>query len=249
MAAVTKLMGRGFIPPVVHGVLDYPLAAILIVGPLVLWKRLCRTQAGPPTGVPERAARRAMTAARQQRNIWPMTRIKPHLILAGPSVIALVALAIAGCGGDDDSGQATAATPPKTSNGHAATVGVATNGSLGKILIDSQGNTVYLFGKDTGSTSTCSGACATNWPPVTAKGKPTAGTGLTASMLGTSKRSDGSEQVTYNGHPLYRYSGDQSPGDANGQGITAFGGIWNVVSPAGTAVTTSGSSGGNGNGY
>jgi predicted lipoprotein with Yx(FWY)xxD motif len=87
-----------------------------------------------------------------------------------------------------------------------------------------------------------------DWPPVTAKGKPTAGDGVSASKLGTTKRSDGSEQVTYDGHPLYRYQGDQSAGDANGQGLTAFGAAWYVVSPAGSRITTA-SSGGSSPGY
>jgi predicted lipoprotein with Yx(FWY)xxD motif len=176
-----------------------------------------------------------------------MTRTGPHTILAGAVVIPLVALAIAGCGGNNDN-QATAATP-KTSSGHAATIGVASSGSLGKILTDSQGRTVYLFQKDTSTTSTCSGACASNWPPVTSKGKPTVAKGLTASMVGTTKRSDGSRQVTYNGHPLYRFQADQNPGDVSGQGVNAFGANWYVVSPAGAAITSQSSSGGSSNGY
>ena len=178
-----------------------------------------------------------------------MTRRTPHAILAGAAVIPLVALAVAGCGGgDDDGGQATAA-PPKTKSGQAATIGVETNGSLGKILEDSQGRTIYLFEKDTGATSTCSGACAEAWPPVTANGKPTVGNGLTASLVGTTKRSDGSRQVTYNGHPLYLFQEDHNPGDVNGQGVNAFGAAWYVVSPGGAAITTQSSSGGSSNGY
>jgi predicted lipoprotein with Yx(FWY)xxD motif len=176
-----------------------------------------------------------------------MTRRTPHTILAGAAVIPLVALAIAGCGDNNDN-QATAAAP-KTSSGQAATLGVATSGSLGKLLTDSQGRTVYLFQKDTGTKSTCSGECAVQWPPVTTKGKPTVGKGLTASMVGTTKRSDGSQQVTYNGHPLYRFQSDQNPGDVNGQGINAFGANWYVVSPAGAANTSQSSSGGGSSGY
>jgi predicted lipoprotein with Yx(FWY)xxD motif len=107
---------------------------------------------------------------------------------------------------------------------------------LGKILVDSTGRSVYLFEKDTGPRSTCSGACAAEWPPVTTTGKPTAGDGLTASMLGTTKRSDGTMQVTYNGHPLYRFSADNKPGDATGQNVDAFGAEWYVLSPAGHKV-------------
>jgi predicted lipoprotein with Yx(FWY)xxD motif len=176
-----------------------------------------------------------------------MTRRRPHAILAGAAVIALAALSSAGCGGGDDGSQATA-TPPNTSSGHSTTVEVANSSSLGKFLTDSRGRTVYVFGKDTGTTSTCSGACAVQWPPVIVKGQTSAGGGATASKVGTTKRSDGSRQVTYNGHPVYRFKQDQSPGDVNGQGINAFGGTWHVISPAGAVVTTQ-PSGGNNNVY
>jgi len=105
---------------------------------------------------------------------------------------------------------------------------------------------VYLFKKDTSSKSTCTGACAASWPPVRATGKPTAAGGATASMLGTTKRSDGKPQVTYNGHPLYLFSGDQNAGNLNGQGVNAFGAVWWAVSPAGNQVTTKPSSGNTG---
>jgi predicted lipoprotein with Yx(FWY)xxD motif len=176
-----------------------------------------------------------------------MTLRKPRTMLAGVAVIPLIALAVAGCGGDDD-GNPVTATVPKTSGGNGATIGVASSSSLGKILVDSQGRTVYLFEKDTGTTSTCSGECAVDWPPVTSKGKPTVGSGLTASKIGTTKRSDGSEQVTYDGHPLYLFAGDHGSGDVNGQALNAFGAPWYVVSPAGAAITTK-PSGGSANGY
>jgi hypothetical protein len=86
-------------------------------------------------------------------------------------------------------------------------------------------------------------ACATAWPPLRATGTPVIGTGLTASKVGTSPRSDGRPQVTYNGHPLYTYTGDQNPGDTNGQGLTAFGGGWFALSPAGARVNGTGSNG------
>jgi predicted lipoprotein with Yx(FWY)xxD motif len=175
-----------------------------------------------------------------------MTRNRPHSLLIAAVLIGLVALVVAGCG---SGGQATAASKPKTTTGGSATIGVSDNSSLGKILVDSQGRTVYLFQKDTGSMSTCSGACATNWPPVTTTGKPSAGTGVTASMLGATTRSDGSKQVTYNGHPLYLYSGDQSAGDTNGQGLNFFGANWYVLSPVGSTITTSSGSGGSSSGY
>ena len=182
-----------------------------------------------------------------------MTRSRPITFLVGGAAVALVALGVAACGGGGD-GAAAATAPPTTASGHPATVGVATGGSLGSILVDSQGHTLYLFQKDSGTKSACFGACASTWPPLRASGKPTAGSGANASMLGTTPRSDGKPQVTYNGHPLYLYSGDQNPGDTSGQGLTAFGGAWFAVSPSGNQVSgqASSSSGGgstSGGGY
>jgi predicted lipoprotein with Yx(FWY)xxD motif len=182
-----------------------------------------------------------------------MTRSRPITFLATAAVIPLTAVAVAGCGGSSNNGGGSAsAAPPKTASGRTATVGVDNNSNLGKILVDSQGRTLYLFKKDSGTKSACSGACATAWPPLRTSGKPTVGSGAKASMVGTSTRSDGKPQVTYNGHPLYLYQGDSKAGDANGQGLTAFGGGWFALSPAGSQVSgnaSSSSGGGGGNGY
>jgi predicted lipoprotein with Yx(FWY)xxD motif len=178
-----------------------------------------------------------------------MTRNRHITVLVGVAAAALIALGVAACGGSD--GGATAATtPPTTASGRPATVGTANVGTLGKILVDSQGHTLYLFGKDARTKSACFGACASAWPPLRATGKPAVGTGTSAAMIGTTPRSDGKPQVTYNGHPLYRFASDQGPGDATGQGVNAFGALWYTVSPAGTAITTPpSSSGGGGSGY
>jgi predicted lipoprotein with Yx(FWY)xxD motif len=111
---------------------------------------------------------------------------------------------------------------------------------LGTILVDSQGRTIYLFQKDTGTKSACSGDCAVDWPPVTTTGKATVGGGLSTSKVGTTKRPDGTTQITYNGHPLYLFEGDHGAGDANGQGLNAFGAAWYGLSPAGNEITGSG---------
>jgi predicted lipoprotein with Yx(FWY)xxD motif len=161
-----------------------------------------------------------------------MTHRKPITFLAGAAVIPLAALAVAGCGGG---GTATAAQP-KTSSGAPATVGLS-HSSLGQILVNSRGHTLYLFKADIGTKSACTGACAAAWPPLLATGKTTAGTGLTASKLGTIARSGHSRQVTYNGHPLYLFIKDQKPGDVTGQGVTAFGAAWFALSPAGSQVS------------
>src|SRR3954470_15294912 len=99
------------------------------------------------------------------------------------------------------------------SPGHAASNSISTrHGKLGTFLVDSQGRTLYLFQKDKTSKSTCSGACAAAWPPVIATGKATASDGARKAMLGTSKRGYGKTQLTYNGHPLYRFAEDKKPG-------------------------------------
>ena len=172
-----------------------------------------------------------------------MTRSKPITFLASAAVIPLVAVAVAACGGG---GAATAATP-KTTSGASATVGVA-NSSLGSILVDSSGHTLYLFKADVGANSACTGACASAWPPLLAAGKPTVGTGLAASKIATITRSGGKRQVTYNGHPLYLYVGDKKPGDVTGQGVTAFGAAWFALTPAGNQVSAPASSSGGGAG-
>jgi predicted lipoprotein with Yx(FWY)xxD motif len=166
-----------------------------------------------------------------------MTRSRPMTFLAGAAVIPLAALVVAGCGGGGG-GASASTTPPKTTSpisARGAVVRVA-NSRLGKILVDSQGRTLYLFQKDSGKKSACTGPCAAAWPPLRANGKPTVGSGAKASLVGTTTRSDGGPQVTYNGHPLYTFVKDKKAGDTNGEGKTAFGGRWYAVSPTGKPV-------------
>jgi predicted lipoprotein with Yx(FWY)xxD motif len=108
--------------------------------------------------------------------------------------------------------------------------------SLGRILVDSHGRTLYLFEKDKNGKSACSGQCAAAWPPLIAKSKPRAASGAKASLLGTTKRADGRRQVTYKGHPLYTFVKDTKKGQTNGEGVDAFGALWWAVSPAGATV-------------
>jgi predicted lipoprotein with Yx(FWY)xxD motif len=177
-----------------------------------------------------------------------MTRTRSISFLAGATALVLAALAVAGCGSSGGSLADGSVTLPTSANGQSATVGIADE-NLGKILVDSQGRTLYLFQRDSGSTSTCIGACATFWPPLRVKGKPAVGSGASGSLLATSSRPDGTKQVTYNGHPLYRYSGDQKPGDSKGEGLTAFGGSWFVLTPAGAAQVAAQPSNVGGYGY
>ena len=171
-----------------------------------------------------------------------MTRSRSITFLAGTTTLLVAALALAACGGSGSNATGSPA-PPKNANGQSATVGVA-NENVGKILVDSQGRTLYLFKRDLGTKSTCNGACAVEWPPLRATGKPTVGSGANAAIVATSTRSDGTPQVTYNGHPLYRFSIDQKAGDTNGQGVNAFGGLWYVLSPSGDEVTAPAGPGG-----
>jgi predicted lipoprotein with Yx(FWY)xxD motif len=182
--------------------------------------------------------------------------------------IAAIALVVAGCGGNDDNssttsgGQSTVANsggastnstgggtstarqtttarqaPPAAARGTGTAIRTARSPD-GTILVDSTGRALYLWEADTGTSSTCTGECAAQWPPLTTRGRPTASGGAEDSRLGTSRRSDGSTQVTYNGHPLYFFAGDSGPGQENGQGSDAFGAPWWVVNPAGEAVTS-----------
>jgi predicted lipoprotein with Yx(FWY)xxD motif len=123
--------------------------------------------------------------------------------------------------------------------------------ALGSILVDSHGRTLYLFAADTHGKSACYGSCANYWPPLISATRHVTGTGVRASLLTTTRRRDGKFQVTYNGHPLYRYVQDTKPGQTTGQGLDVSGGLWWVVSPAGKAVKNPPSSGGDsgGGGY
>ena len=156
-----------------------------------------------------------------------MTRSRPITLAAIAAAVALAALAVRQRGDGRPS--------------HESTVGdrQGRTTDLGKILVDSRGRSLYMLSADSARKSTCFGACVGAWPPLRASHKPTVGRGLKASKVGTIKRSDGKSQVTYNGHPLYRFVNDKKPGDTNGQGITAFGGRWFVLSPAGKRVSAS----------
>lgn len=164
----------------------------------------------------------------------------PSKLLFGAAA-AFVAVIVSACG--DATPSATnpspAASPAASPSGAvAATIMVATDAKLGAILVDGSGKAVYLFVADKGTASTCYTSCATIWPPVLTTGAPVAGAGATASLLGTTTRTDGKVEVTYAGHPLYYFIQDKKAGDTTGQGINGFGGLWWVLSPAGAAITT-----------
>src|SRR5262245_17583007 len=139
-------------------------------------------------------------------------------------IAALVATAVLGAGLAAGS-SASSGTTVKTAKSR-----------FGKIIVDSRGRSLYLFEKDRRGHSACSGACAAYWPPLLTSAKPVAGTGVKKALLGTIRRSNGKKQVTYNGHPLYRFVQDTKPGQVKGQDTHFFGGGWYVISPSGKKI-------------
>jgi predicted lipoprotein with Yx(FWY)xxD motif len=167
---------------------------------------------------------------------------KTTLVLA---MLALTAALAVGCGSSDDNGggayggksseiteNSEKKSPPGAESG-VAVLTVASAPKVGAILVDAKGFTVYDFHKDKGTTSACYGGCAAVWPPVLTEGQPTAGEGASAAQLGTTKRKDGTVQVTYAGHPLYTYAADKKPGEANGNDVDSFGAEWYALQGSG----------------
>ena len=150
--------------------------------------------------------------------------MKRLAIASAAVVMALVATAVLGAGLAAGS-SAAKGTTVKSAKSH-----------LGKIIVDGKGRTLYLFEKDRRGHSACSGGCAAYWPPLLTSAKPVAGTGVKKSLLGTIRRSNGKKQVTYNGHPLYRFVQDTRPGQVKGQDTHFFGGGWYVISPSGKKI-------------
>jgi predicted lipoprotein with Yx(FWY)xxD motif len=160
------------------------------------------------------------------------------------------ALLVAACSSAASTGStgSTAAAPASpagasssstAAGGSGGTVLTTAKSSAGTVLTSGSGKAVYVWAKDTGDMSNCTGACAGAWPPVTTTGTATAAGGANASDIGTITRSDGTKQVTYDGHPLYYFSGDSGPGTASGQGSDSFGAPWWLVAPTGGDVTAS----------
>jgi predicted lipoprotein with Yx(FWY)xxD motif len=165
-------------------------------------------------------------------------------MIYGLCLLALLALAITGCGGGDSTsggggvyggggGGGESTSEASSTGGGAAVVKTAEVGELGMIIVSSEGLTLYDFHKDQGGKSSCYGACAGAWPPLLTDGEPKAEAGAMASQLGTTRRKDGTVQVTYNGWPLYAYAGDKAPGEANGNDIDQFGAEWYAMQPNG----------------
>jgi predicted lipoprotein with Yx(FWY)xxD motif len=149
---------------------------------------------------------------------------RPRMILAAAAVAALAAASLA-------------LHPPATHAAQAKKAVVSTaKTSLGPILVNSNGHTLYLFEKDRNGKSACSGQCAVFWPPVITSAKPGATSGARASLIGTTRRADGRLQVTYNHHPLYTFAKDTKAGQTSGEGVNAFGAVWDAISSAGAKI-------------
>jgi predicted lipoprotein with Yx(FWY)xxD motif len=172
-----------------------------------------------------------------------MRRIRLAVLGAAAALAAVAALG--GCsdnnsgGGSSYGSSSPSATTgsPNASPAAPAALDTQNAGSLGTVLVDGDGRTLYLFEADKSTESTCKGGCATAWPPLLTSGKTSVGGSAQSKLLGTTKRSDGTTQVTYNGHPLYTYAGDAKPGDANGQALDQFGALWYVLDASGNKIT------------
>ena len=176
---------------------------------------------------------------------WTTAKIRS----VGAAALVGVALIVAGCGSSSSTSTATAAAAATSSAtataAPASAKGVSVSsvkGSAGTYLTGTSGRALYLWVADSGGKSSCSGACAKVWPPVTTTGTPVASHGVKAGDLSTITRSDGTKQVAYKGHPLYYFAEDTAAGSTKGQGSDGFGAKWWLVAPAGTAITTGGSS-------
>ncbi len=183
-----------------------------------------------------------------------MTRIRAGTRGLGIVSGLAVVLAVAACGSSSSTTQtsnASASSSSSTAASSSSASGVRVDmakGSVGDYLTGPGGRAVYVWAADSTGKSSCSGQCATTWPPLTTTGAAGAGSGVIASHVGTITRSDGAKQVTYMGHPLYYYAGDTGAGSTNGQGSNNFGAKWWLVSPSGAPITKAAAAGGSSSG-
>jgi predicted lipoprotein with Yx(FWY)xxD motif/sugar phosphate permease len=199
------------------------LAGVFLVGAMLTPPLARAAVARPLARRPNQTTPRGVSPRDHRR--YPM---RTALVLLAATTVVL-----AGCGA------ATPKAPPASLAASKHAKVKTHHGALGTYLVDGKGRTLYRFMKDTGRKSHCTGACADNWPPLTTREKPEAEGHAKASLLSTKRRKDGRKQVLYDGHPLYRFVGDQSPGDTAGQGLNAFGAQWFVVSTKGKAIRAS----------
>jgi predicted lipoprotein with Yx(FWY)xxD motif len=161
------------------------------------------------------------------------------------AIASVLLLGMAACSDDEPSSGDGGSSPSPAAEAPTGTEVATGDSALGTILMDADGNTLYLFEPDAEGESTCYEDCADNWPALATDGDPVASSGVDAALLGTTERTDGTVQVTYAGWPLYYFAGDEAPGDTNGQEV---GDVWYVVSPAGEAIESEGEAEGEGEG-
>ncbi len=207
----------------------FPILAVLSV--LTLIATACGAQATPAfvvssTPVPGYGGTPMATTAAIPNTGGTATGMPPATTAMPPAAMQTPS--------SSSGGASATQSMPSTGGAGAAQIGVANNPKLGSILVDGSGKTLYVLTTDTPNTSTCYAKCATIWPPfVATSGSPNAVMGVDASKIGTAIRTDGTTQITYSGWPLYYFSGDKAPGDANGQGIKN---VWFVMTPAGNPM-------------
>jgi predicted lipoprotein with Yx(FWY)xxD motif len=180
--------------------------------------------------------------------ISSLARLKAHnrrlrVLLVLPAAAAAAAVVAACSSSGTPSASSGGGSAHTAATAAAAGLKTAQVGSV-TVLTNAKGFTLYTFAPDTSTTSKCNGACAANWPPV----KPGTASGITGAFA-TIKRSDGSAQLTFHGHPLYTFVLDKAPGQAHGNGVNAFGGLWHEAPASGTAAPASNSSSSGGGGY
>ena len=145
------------------------------------------------------------------------------------SLMLIVFLALAGAVGG-------AASSQRATTGEAKAALSVRSSAYGRILFDGRGKALYAFTRDARGRSVCTGPCAAAWPPFVVRDRPQPGTGISAKLVGTTRRPDGKLQVTYAGRPLYYYVGDRKPGQVLCQNVSEFGGLWLVIRPSGALV-------------
>ena len=169
-----------------------------------------------------------------------MKRLIIPIVLIAAGAALVIALTSGGTSKANKTAQATSGPSgvpsAKQSPGAASSAIDVRRTSLGKILVDGNGRTLYLFEADKPNMSNCSGACLSIWPAFTSQGKPQAHGGALAAKIGTISTGNGKKQVTYNGHPLYYYAADQNSGDTTGQGLKQFGAAWYVLATSGKKI-------------
>jgi predicted lipoprotein with Yx(FWY)xxD motif len=171
-----------------------------------------------------------------QKSMPRLAQRHRRVVLALPA-LAATAATLAACGSGSSSGGGAAASPSSAAPAAGTALEVRST-SLGPVLTDGKGFTLYAFEADKGTMSNCTGGCATAWPPATVAGTASQlGTGVKQSLVAQTTRADGTRQLTYAGHPLYRFVGDTTAGSTNGQGKTAFGARWDVLMASGHEVT------------